>query len=155
MKQQEARRHAELMEAIREYVTVATAPFLSQKALDTLLTNIEQMACGRTDSCLPLRSNPEHPLRSPELRHLAWNIGERLHLSLEERARFIKLSFPHELNNATVEYLQRNLRVAVPSHIPIDIPDEGDFRFHLELIGVHRKNESLLMKNDSRQRWSA
>ena len=139
MKQQEARRHAELMEAIREYVTVATAPFLSQKALDTLLTNIEQMACGRTDSCLPLRSNPDRPLRSPELRHLAWNIGERLHISLEERARFIKLSFPHELNNATVEYLQRNLRVAVPSHIPIDIPDEGDFRFHLELIGVHRK----------------
>ena len=139
MKQQEARRHAELMEATREYVTVATAPFLSQKALDTLLTNIEQMACGRTDSCLPLRSNPDRPLRSPELRHLAWNIGERLHISLEERARFIKLSFPHELNNATVEYLQRNLRVAVPSHIPIDIPDEGDFRFHLELIGVHRK----------------
>ena len=33
IKQQEARRHAELMEAIREYVTVATAPFLSQKAL--------------------------------------------------------------------------------------------------------------------------
>ena len=60
-------------------------------------------------------------------------------LSLEERARFIKLSFPHELNNATVEYLQRNLRVAVPSHIPIDIPDEDDFRFHLELIGGHRK----------------
>ena len=136
MKQQEARRHAELMEAIREYVTVATAPFLSLKALDTLLTNIEQIAC---DSCLPLHSNPDRPLRSPELRHLAWNIGERLHISLEERARFIKLSFPHELNNATVEYLQRNLRVAVPSHIPIDIPDEGDFRFHLELIGGHRK----------------
>ena len=135
MKQQEARRHAELMEAIREYVTVATAPFLSQKALDTLLTNIEQMACGRTDSCLPLHSNPDRPLRSPELRHLAWNIGERLGTSLEERARFIKLSFPHELNNATVEYMQRNLRVAAPSHIPIDIPDEGDFRFHLELIG--------------------
>lgn len=139
MKQQEARRHAELIEAIREYVTVATAPFLSQKALDTLLTNIERMACGRTDSCMPLHSNPDRPLRSPELRHLAWNIGERLGTSLEDRARFIKLSFPHELNNATVEYMQRNLRVAVPSHIPIDIPDEGDFRFHLELIGGHRK----------------
>lgn len=147
MKQQEARRHAELMEAIREYVTVATAPFLSQKALDTLLTNIEQMACGRTDSCLPLRSNPDRPLRSPELRHLAWNIGERLHISLEERARFIKLSFPHELNNATVEYLQRNLRVAVPSHIPIDIPDEDDFRFHLELIGGYRGKYPALMKS--------
>ena len=142
MKQQEARRHAELMEAIREYVTVATAPFLSQKALGTLLTNIEQIACGRTDSCLPLRSNPDRPLRSPELRHLAWNIGERLGTSLEDRARFIKLSFPHELNNATVEYMQRNLRVAAPSHIPIDIPDEGDFRFHLELIGGQSGNDS-------------
>ena len=146
MKQQEARRHAELMEGIREYVTVATAPFLSQKALDTLLTNIEQMACGRTDSCLPLHSNPDRPLRSPELRHLAWNIGERLGTSLEDRARFIKLSFPHELNNATVEYMQRNLRVAVPSHIPIDIPDEGDFRFHLELIGGQSGKWSSLMK---------
>lgn len=122
MKQQEARRHAELMDAIREYVTVATAPFLSQKALDTLLTNIKQMACGRTDSCLPLRSNPDRLLRSPKLRHLAWNIGERLGTSLEERARFLKLSFPHELNNATVEYMQRNLRVAVPSHIPSTSP---------------------------------
>lgn len=135
LKQQRARRHAKLMDAIREYVTLVTAPFLSQKALDTLLTNIEQMACGRTDSYLPLHSNPDRPLRSPELRHLAWNIGERLGTSLEDRARFIKLSFPHELNNATVEYMQRNLRVAAPSHIPIDIPDEGDFRFHLELIG--------------------
>ena len=135
LKQQRARRHAKLMDAIREYVTLVTAPFLSQKALDTLLTNIEQMACGRTDSCLPLHSNPDRTLRSPELRHLAWTIGERLGTSLEDRARFIKLSFPHELNNATVEYMQRNLRVAAPSHIPIDIPDEGDFRFHLELIG--------------------
>lgn len=135
LKQQRARRHTKLMDAIREYVTLVTAPFLSQKALDTLLTNIEQMACGRTDSCLPLHSNPDRPLRSPELRHLAWNIGERLGTSLEDRARFIKLSFPHELNNATVEYMQRNLRVTAPSHIPIDIPDEGDFRFHLELIG--------------------
>lgn len=59
------------MEAIREYVTVATAPFLSQQSLDTLLTNIECMACGQTDSCLPLHSNPDRPLRSPELRHLA------------------------------------------------------------------------------------
>ena len=140
MKQQ-ARRHAKLMEAIREYVTLVTAPFLSQKGLDTLLTNIEQMACGRTDSCLPLRSNPDRTLWSPELRHLAWNIGERLGTSLEERARVLKLSFPHELNNATVEYMQRNLRIAVPSHIPIDIPDEGDFRFHPELIGDHRKND--------------
>ena len=115
--------------------------------------------CDRRNRALPVAEGPRHPphqhradglrpdgllpaaapLRSPELRHLAWNIGERLHLSLEERARFIKLSFPHELNNATVEYLQRNLRVAVPSHIPIDIPDEDDFRFHLELIGGHRK----------------
>ena len=132
MKQQEARRHAELMEAIREYVTVATAPFLSQKALDTLLTNIEQIACGRTDSCLPLRSNPDHPLRSPGLRHLAWNVGERLRVPLVKRAVFIKASFPYELESASHEYLRLNLRDQVASQIPIDVPEKGDYRFHLE-----------------------
>lgn len=60
-------------------------------------------------------------------------IEQYLHISREEQTRFIKL--PHELNNATIEYMQRNLRVAALSHIPIDIPGEGDSHFHPELIG--------------------
>ena len=46
---------------------------------------------------------------------------------------FIKKSFPYELVNATLEYLKLNLRDNVPSQIPIDVPDKGDYRFHLDV----------------------
>ena len=69
----------------------------------------------------------------PGLRHLAWNIGERLGVPLAKRAVFIKKSFPYELVNATLEYLRLNLRDNVPSQIPIDVPDKGDYRFHLDV----------------------
>ena len=91
-----------------------------------------RMACDRSDLYKPIRSNIDNPLRSPGLRHLAWNVGERLGVSLAKRAVFIKSSFPHELENATLEYLKLNLRDQVPSQIPIDVPDKGDYRFHLE-----------------------
>lgn len=46
---------------------------------------------------------------------------------------FIKKSFPYELVNATLEYLKLNLRDNVSSQIPIDVPDKGDYRFHLDV----------------------
>lgn len=132
IKKEEAERQAEIMQAIREYVTLKTAPYLSKEAFATLISNIEYMACGRPDLYKPLRSNMDSPLRSPGLRHLAWNIGERLGVSLPDRAVFIQTSFPHELKNATIQYLQHNLRDNIPSQIPIDVPDPGDYRFHLD-----------------------
>ena len=121
------------MDAIREYVTIKTAPYLSKEALATLIGNIECMACGQTDLYKPIRSNIDNPLRSPGLRHLAWNVGERLGVPLAKRAVFIKKSFPYELVNATLEYLKLNLRDNVSSQIPIDVPDKGDYRFHLDV----------------------
>ena len=85
------------------------------------------------ESYKPIRSNIDNPLRSPGLRHLAWNVGERLGVPLAKRAVFIKESFPYELVNATLEYLKLNLRDNVPSQIPIDVPDKGDYRFHLDV----------------------
>lgn len=132
LKKKEIKRQADIMNAIREYVTIKTAPYLSKEALSILISNIECMACGQTDLYKPLRSNIDNPLRSPGLRHLAWNIGERLGVSLAKRAVFIKDSFPYELEKATLEYLRLNLRDNVPSQIPIDVPDKGDYRFHLD-----------------------
>ena len=133
IKKKEAERQVEVMNAIREYVTIKTAPYLSKEAISILISNIEYMACGRYDLYKPIRSNIDNPLKSPGLRHLAWNIGERLGMCLYfKRAEFIKASFPHELTNATLEYLKLNLRDNVSSQIPIDVPDKGDFRFHLE-----------------------
>lgn len=132
VKKKEAERQVKIMDAIREYVTIRTTPYLSKDAIATLIANIEYMACGRYDLYKPIRSNIDNPLRSPGLRHLAWNVGERLNVPLVKRAEFIKASFPHELISATPEYLRLNLRDTVTSQIPIDVPDKGDFRFHLD-----------------------
>ena len=132
VKKQEAERQVKIMDAIREYVTIKTAPYLSKEAIATLIANIEYMACNQSDLYKPIRSNIDNPLRSPGLRHLAWNVGERLGVPLAKRAVFIKKSFPYELANATLEYLKLNLRDNVSSQIPIDIPDKGDYRFHLD-----------------------
>lgn len=139
IKKKEVERQVEVMNAIREYVTIKTAPYLSKEAISILISNIEYMACGRYDLYKPIRSNIDKPLKSPGLRHLAWNIGERLGISLLQRAAFIKASFPHELTNATIEYLKLNLRDNVSSQIPIDVPDKGDYRFHLETDNSNSK----------------
>lgn len=128
LKKKEIERQVEIMDAIREYVTVKTAPYLSKEDIATLIANIDQ-----PESYKPIRSNIDNPLRSPGLRHLAWNVGERLRVPLAKRAIFIKKSFPYELVNATLEYLKLNLRDNVSSQIPIDVPDKGDYRFHLDV----------------------
>lgn len=119
-----------IMEAVREYVTYTVAPYLKKEDVLILLENINCMAIGHTNSYKSIRSNLNNPLRSPDLRHLAWNIGERLGISNRERAIFIKASFPFELRDATVEYLERNLRDVIPASIPIDRPAKGDYKFN-------------------------
>ena len=124
-----AERNLDIMREIREYVIYATAAYLTKESLTLFLENIEHLACNREDLYQPIRSNTDNPLKSPSLRHLAWNIGERLAIPLNQRATFIKASFPEELKNATIKYLSLNLRDEVPSQIPIDVPDKGDYRF--------------------------
>ena len=132
LKEKELKRQVKVMDAIREYVTIKTAPYLSKEAIATLISNIEYMACDQPEFYKPIRSNIDNPLRSPGLRHLAWNVGERLRVPLAKRAIFIKESFPYELENASHEYLRLNLRDQVASQIPINVPEKGDYRFHLE-----------------------
>ena len=132
LKEKELKRQVKVMDAIREYVTIKTAPYLSKEAIATLISNIEYMACDQPELYKPIRSNIDNPLRSPGLRHLAWNVGERLRVPLAKRAVFIKASFPYELESASHEYLRLNLRDQVASQIPIDVPEKGDYRFHLE-----------------------
>lgn len=130
MEEQNTKRKLLIMEAIREYVTYTVAPYLKKEDVLILLENINCMAIGHTSSYKSIRSDLNNPLRSPDLRHLAWNIGERLGISNRERAIFIKASFPFELRDATVEYLERNLRDIIPASIPIDRPAKGDYKFN-------------------------
>lgn len=130
MEEQNTKRKVLIMKAIREYVTYTVAPYLKKEDVLILLENINCMAIGHTSSYKSIRSDLNNPLRSPDLRHLAWNIGERLGISNRERAIFIKASFPFELRDATVEYLERNLRDVIPASIPIDRPAKGDYKFN-------------------------
>lgn len=128
----DAQRRLDTLQAIHDYVMRRLADRLSKKSLAVLLANIERLAFNASDEYEPLRSDMEKKLKSPDLRHLSWNIGERLGIPHRERAVFIKASFPVELQNASIEYLEANLRDTVPSYIRIDVPDEGDYRFHDE-----------------------
>ena len=126
----EAARRKDILNCVNEYVTDITAEYLSKKNLALLIENIEHLACGRVNEYKPVRSDMEKKLKSPDLRHLAWNIGERLGVSRHDRAGFIRGSFPKELESATIPYLEANLRDSIPCHIKIDVPDKGDYRFH-------------------------
>ena len=130
VEEQNTKRKVLIMEAVREYVTYTVAPFLKKEEVLILLENINYMAIGQTNLYKGIRSDANNPLRSPDLRHLAWNIGERLGISNRERAIFIKASFPFELRDATVEYLEKNLRDVIPARIPIDKPAKGDYKFN-------------------------
>ncbi len=122
-------RRAAIVSAIHDYTTYIMAEFFTKKELETLHENIDALAYGQPELYRPIRSKEDNPIKSPALRHFAWNIGERLDVPLIDRAKFIKEIFPHELGNATIEYLSKNLRDSVTSKIKIDVPENGDYRF--------------------------
>lgn len=122
-------RRTTIISTIHDYTTYIMAEFFTKEELETLHENIEALAYGQQELYKPIRSREDNPIKSPALRHFAWNIGERLDIPLIDRAKFIKEIFPHELGNATIEYLSKNLRDSVTSKIKIDVPENGDYRF--------------------------
>lgn len=135
-------RRAAIVSTIHDYTTYIMAEFLTKEALETLHENIEALAYGQTDLYKPIRSKEDNHIKSPALRHFAWNIGERLDIPLIDRAKFIKEIFPHELEGATIEYLSKNLRDSVTSKINIDVPENGDYRFDCIKNSADRKISS-------------
>lgn len=134
IQKKELERKIMIINAIHEYTTYSTAKFLTKENLLILHENIDHLASGQSDLYKPIRSKMETPLTSPSLRHFVWNIGERLGISLSERANFIKTIFPNELKNATLGYLVKNLKDTIHSQIPIDSPKYDDFKFDYTLI---------------------
>ena len=129
-----------IVHAIHEYTTHEMSQFLSIDDLEILHENIESLAYGQAEPYKPIRSKPDNQIKSPSLRHYAWNIGERLDIPLIDRAKFIKTIFPHELENATIEYLCKNLRDSVPAIIAIDVPENGDYHFSCMQTSAYSDN---------------
>ena len=129
IERKKAERQADIKRVIHEYTTFVMTEFLSKEDLEILHENIEYFAHGQFDLYKPIRSKVDNSLRSIDLMHLVWNIGERLGISLIDRATFIHTIFPHELKDASIKYLAKNLRTCGVCKIALDIPKTGDYHF--------------------------
>ena len=129
IERKKAERQANIKRVIHEYTTFVMTEFLSKEDLEILHENIEYFAHGQFDLYKPIRSKVDNSLRSIDLMHFVWNIGERLGISLIDRATFIHTIFPHELKDASIKYLAKNLRTCGVCKIALDIPKTGDYHF--------------------------
>ena len=129
IERKKAERQADIKRVIHEYTTFVMTEFLSKEDLEILHENIEYFAHGQFDLYKPIRSKVDNSLRSIDLMHFVWNIGERLGISLIDRATFIHTIFPHELKDASIKYLAKNLRTCGVCKITLDIPKTGDYHF--------------------------
>jgi len=130
IEREKAEQQADIMRVMHEYTTYSMAEFLSKDDLITLHENIECFAHGQCDLYKSIRSKFDNPLNTLDIRHFVWNIGIRLNISVEKCAEFIKTIFPHELKNATLFYLSKNLRTTGICKIPLDIPLKGEYYFN-------------------------
>ena len=129
IERKKAERQANIKRVIHEYTPLVMTEFLSNEDLEILHENIEYFAHGQFDLYKPIRSKVDNSLRSIDLMHFVWNIGERLGISLIDRATFIHTIFPHELKDASIKYLAKNLRTCGVCKIALDIPKTGDYHF--------------------------
>ena len=129
IERKKAERQADIKRVIHEYTTFVMTEFLSKEDLEILHENIEYFAHGQSDLYKPIRSKVDNSLRSIDLMHFVWNIGERLGISLIDRATFIHTIFPHELKDASIKYLSKNLRTCGVCKIALDIPKTEDYHF--------------------------
>lgn len=90
IEREKAERQADIKRIIHEYTTFVMTEFLSKEDLEILHENIEYFAHGQSDLYKPIRSKVDNSLRSIDLMHFVWNIGERLGISLIDRATFIQ-----------------------------------------------------------------
>ena len=110
-------------------ISLFASEFLSKEDLEIMHENIEYFAHGQSDLYKPIHSKVDNSLRSIDLMHFVWNIGERLSISLIDRATFIHTIFPHELKDASIKYLAKNLRTRGVCKIALDIPKTGNYHF--------------------------
>ena len=118
--------HEAKLQAICEYTIDILSPFVSSDNIELLCQNIRLYDIP--ESVLsPIVTNGN--LNSVDLRHYAWNIGERLGWNGQRRSTFIKICFPKELANYEIETLRRTLRYDAKCQIELDIPDDNDYHF--------------------------
>ena len=121
------RREEEVSLEVKNYAIRTMAPYMSVDNIEFLCANIKGWTKSKSITLKPL--DVSTVLSSLDLRHFAWNIGERLGWTGQQRAQFIKQTFSQTLQELEVETIRRNLRQKGTCLIQLDIPEHGDFHF--------------------------
>ncbi len=130
----------ELATSIINYVNRIMAPFMTEEELPKLCNEINgwcmDAAYKPTPISLKYTVDTKDRLKTLDLKHFIWNIGERLGANNGYtgvvRSRFIKNLFPDALQDAEVVSLQRTLTIEPEKgHIKLDRPAPGCLDFHL------------------------
>ena len=117
-----------ILSAIRQYLDITLSPYLKDGDLPILFNNVCLWHHDKDAVLSPVDAGGR--LSTLDLRHIAWNIGERCGWKGEERARFIKACFPIDMKDLEIETIRRNLRQKGTARIPLDIPETDCFQFH-------------------------
>ncbi len=130
----------ELATSIMNYVNRIMAPFMTEEELPKLCNEINGWCMDPEYKPAPISlkyiTNIKDRLKTLDLKHFIWNIGERLGADNGYtgivRSRFIKNLFPDALQDAEVISLQRTLTIEPgKGHIKLDRPVPDCHDFHL------------------------
>lgn len=130
--EQELQRLQEMTNLVVDYIHHTLSPYMSESDVQTVSDNVK-IWVHNGDACLTAVAT-DGRLSSIDIRHLAWNIGERLKWDGQKRALFAKMVFPIEMKDVEVTTIRRNLRHRGTCVIDLDTPENGDLRFAFQLI---------------------
>lgn len=117
-----------ILAAIKLYIDLTLSPYMKDTSLSLLYNNVYLWHHDKEAVLTPVDADGH--LSTLDLRHIAWNIGERCGWKGEDRARFIKQSFPIEMKDLEIETIRRNLRQKGTARILLDVPEKDSFEFH-------------------------
>lgn len=118
----------QILNSIHDYLFHILPPYMKDEDIETLYQNVNLWQYSQETPLSPTLTNGK--LSTLDLRHLAWNVGERLKWTGEKRALFIKQSFPNEFRDSDISSIRRNLRQQGDCIIKIDVPDKHNYQFH-------------------------
>lgn len=123
---------ANFLNAVLDYVNYIMSPFVNEENLTALCGEVRLWAEDSTYR--PPAIKLKGKLNTTDLRHFAWNIGERLGKENgydgTARAVFIKSMFPDVFRDTEIESIKNFKLNPKACKIPIDEPEDGSNAFH-------------------------
>lgn len=130
----QADKKAAAVGSIIDYVERTMPPFICDSEMEKLKTAIGSWCYNPDHQPEEVRVNRASGLSPYDLRHLIWNIGERLaqfgKYDLDCRATFIRSLFYSEYRDHEIRTLKNMTLCSPKDKIPLDRPRPDDYAFH-------------------------